>query len=327
MERRAFVAGVMAFLTAPLAAEAQQTKNVRRIGVISTVELGDPDRKVFVDGMRERGWIEGDSFVLEIRAHGGALTRVEGLTRELIGLNAEVLLVYGDPVAIAARRASAALPIVMVTSGYPVEAGLATSLAKPGGNVTGSSAYAGTELWGKYVELLWEAKPATKSLALLWDYLPPTFPTESPILEEMSRGSQRLGITVRRFEIRSSDDVQKAFDALSRQPVDALFITSGPVNFLRKEIFEFATKHRLVTMTDYVWPGEAQPMLTYTPSRIAMARRAAYFVDRILRGARPGDLPIEQPAKFELVINLKTAKALGLTIPPSLLLRADQVIE
>ena len=185
-------------------------------------------------------------------------------------------------------------------------------------------------MWGKYIELFRELVPGMTRLALLWGYVPPAFLQEeaAPAVEYMKQAAQSLGVTMPLWEFRTARDLDPAFAAIAGQRVDALFVTSGPVTYAeRARIREFALKHRLPTMSDYFTTADAGILLTYTARIADLFRGAAYFVDRILRGARPGDLPIQLPSRFDMIINLKTAKALGLTIPPSLLARADQVIE
>ncbi len=328
MDRRTFLAGTgSVLLAAPHVAHAQQAGKVYRIGWLAGAP-NPPERwKVFLDAMRERGWIEGQNFTTEFRVVEFA--RAEAAARELVNLKVDLLLTVNTSNAWAARRATSTVPIVMVTSGYPVETGLAASLARPGGNVTGNASYAGGEMWGKYIELFRELVPRMTRLALLWGYTPPAFLQEeiAPAVEYMKQAAQSLGVTMPLWEIRTATDVEPALAAIAGQRVDALFVTAGPATYAeRARIREFALKHRVPTMSDYFTKADAGILLTY-PARIAdLFRGAAYFVDRILRGARPGDLPIQLPSRFDMIINLKTAKALGLTIPPSVLGRADQVI-
>jgi putative ABC transport system substrate-binding protein len=219
----------------------------------------------------------------------------------------------------------------MLTSGYPVEVGLAASLARPGSNVTGNTIYAGSELWAKYVELFRELLPTLRRLGVLWDYLPPIVEVgEADLpLAELRKGAEALGIALRIWKIQSTEEVNRALAALAREPLDALFCTGGPiVSKNAPQIIDVALKQRLPTMTDFGTTLVRQGGLMASSANVAeLTRQAAYFVDRILRGAKPADLPIQRPAKFDLMINMKTAKALGLTIPPSLLMRADEVIQ
>jgi putative ABC transport system substrate-binding protein len=320
------LAGVLA---APLTAVGQAGK-VYQIGLLATRAsplLFDP----FIAEMQRYGWTEAKDYILVGRFTQGDPQRAPALATELANLRVDILLTVNTANAVAAKAILATTPIVMVTSGYPVESGLASSLARPGGTVTGNSIYAGTELFGKYISLLHEVKPTMRRLGVLWDYSPPAFPTRDiqPALDEVRKAASALGIAVSVQMVQTGTDVEPALVSLEQERIDALFVTSGPVHSGRRSIAGFGLKHRLPSMTDnslsLVRDGSA--LMAYSASLPALGARAAYFVDRVLRGAKPGDLPIEQPTQFELVLNLKTAKALGLAIPPSLLARADQVIE
>jgi len=231
---------------------------------------------------------------------------------------------------VAAMRATAEIPIVMIASGYPVEVGLVKSYARPGGNVTGNSIYAGTELFGKHVELLKTLLPRMRRLAVLWGWVPPfAYVGEGELaLEELKRAANTLDVGLRVWETRRAEDVGAALTAMSTDHADALYVSGSPVHRRSAaKIVEFARRQRLPTMTDTRGLFEAGILMTYSANSAMLARQAAAFVDRILRGARPAELPIERPSQLELIINLKAAKAIGLTIPQSLLLRADQVIQ
>jgi putative tryptophan/tyrosine transport system substrate-binding protein len=239
-----------------------------------------------------------------------------------------VTLVTGN--AIAAKRATAVIPIVMMVSGYPVEVGLAESYARPGGNVTGNTAYAGAEVFGKHVEILRLLVPHMRLLAVLWGYVPPfVHDAEGRLaLDELKGAAKILGVSLRVRETRKMEDVESALRAVSREQADALYVSGGSVHLQASaQIVEFARKRRLPTMTDVRPVFNAGFLVTYSPDPAMLARQAAGYVDRILRGTPPGELPIERPSRLNLVINLKTAKALGLTIPQSLLVRADEIIQ
>ena len=331
--RRIGLAVVLALsLLSPLAAQAQQAGRMYRIGLLA----GRPSPHLmvpFVAAMREYGWVEGRDFIVESRYTGVDLGHAEALARELIELKVDLILTGTTATARAARQASRTVPIVMLASGFPVEAGLAVSLARPGGNVTGLSAYAGGELFSKYVQLLKDVVPTGKAFAVLWNYVPPGFAKEEveASLGEMKRAARTIGVTTRVFQLQSLADLDRALGVLAREKVEALFVTAGGPLMTEQtsaKIMAFTLKQRIATLTDFRGTFvDAGCLMTYAAIPAEMAKRAAAFVDRILRGTRPGDLPIEQPTKFELVINLKTAKALGLTIPQTLLLRADQVIQ
>jgi len=233
--------------------------------------------------------------------------------------------------ALAAFRLTKTIPIVMFSSGYPIEAGLASSLARPGKNVTGNTSYAGYDIWGKLIDLLRETKPAIKRVGVLFGYVPPAHPREeiAPLYSELRRAERALAVQIKIVEVAHADQVMHALTELYAERPDALLFTSGlPIWQERQRVAQFAVDKRLPTIADYLWPdAEPYPLMIYSPSPRDLMRRAVSYIDRILKGAKPGDLPIEQPTKFDLVINMNTAKALGLKIPQSILLRANRVIE
>jgi putative ABC transport system substrate-binding protein len=318
------------FVLAPLAAEAQMPSRVYRIGVLSYIDV-PIYMSPFVEGLRAHGWVEGRDFTLERRFVATYRGGADAAARDLVAKKVDVIVTLVTGNAMAAMRATTEIPIVMIVSGYPVEVGLAKSYARPGGNVTGNTAYAGTALFGKHVEILKTLLPRMRRLAVLWGYLPPfVHAGEGELaLGELKRAAQDLAVTVRVWETRRTEDVDSALKALATESSDALYISGGSVHTQEgARIGKFAQARRMPTITDTRAVFETGgALVTYSADPAALARQAARFVDRILRGAHPSDLPIEQPTKFELVINLKTAKALRLKIPQSLLLRADQVIE
>jgi putative ABC transport system substrate-binding protein len=332
MDRRALLCGMtLGTISLPLGANAQRGAKVYRIGVLSPVHV-QAYMTPFVEGLRELGWVEGRDFMLEYRFSGDTPEGADTAARELAALKVDVIVTLVTGNAVAAKRATAETPIVMMNSGYPVEVGLAKSYGRPGGNVTGNTAYAGTEVFGKHVEILKTLLPRMRRLAVLWGYVPPfVHPREGELaLDELKRAANTLGVTMRVLKTRRMEDVESALRAVSAEhtDTDALYVSGGSVHFqAAPRIVEFARERRLPTMTDVRPVFQAGMLLTYSPSPAVLARQAAGFLDRILQGARPSELPIERPSKVDLIINLKTAKDLGLTIPPSLLLRADQVIE
>ena len=289
----------------------------------------------FISGMRDRGWTEGQHFVLERRITGANLGSAPVLARELVDLRVDVILTVVSGNAVAARRASSQIPIVMMTGGFPVEAGLANSLGRPGGNVTGSTSHGSPELFGKYVELLRMLSPQAARMGILWDYLPPavTRAEADAALDSVRRAARTLGLTVIVREVRNPADLGAALAQFSKDGIGALHVTSGPVHAQSESIAifaDFTRRRRVPALSDFAGAGffsQGFAVLAYSANPSALGLRAAYFVDRILRGTSPSELPIEQPTRFDLFINLKTAKALGVTIPPLLLQRADQVIE
>jgi putative tryptophan/tyrosine transport system substrate-binding protein len=332
IDRRTFLAGTGAvLLAAPLAADAQQPEKVWRVGYLGNTPLTDPVVAGYFEalrhGLQEHGYVEGRNLVIERRFSEGVDARLPALASELIHLKVDILVTSGGPAAVAAKEATATIPIVMAGASDPVRRGLVTSLAHPGGNITGIEDYL-TELNVKRLELLKTAVPKMVRVGVLtnvgaWE--PATMAADR---KHQDAQAQAIGVTIFRVELNAPSEFDSATAAIIRGRPDALTLVSSPINFrLRNEIAEFATKHRLPSAGSFRGYALAGILLSYGPDLAVMFRRAADYVDKILKGAKPGDLPVEQPAKFELVINLKTAKALGLTIPPSLLGRADEVIE
>jgi putative tryptophan/tyrosine transport system substrate-binding protein len=328
MQRRAFL--IMAaggLLAAPLASEAQQTApTIAKIGLLSvtTPVVLASSIEAFRQALRGLGHVEG-TFVLEVRYGDGRFERLPELARELVGLKMDVILATSDVVIAAIKRETQTIPIVMVFSTDPMGTGFVASLARPGGNVTGLSNIS-SELSRKRLELLREAVPGLSRVAALWN---PDVRGALLDYKETEGAARLLRLELQSVEVSRAEDLDRAFSAVTQQRAQALVLPgANPVGFInRGKISTFAQRNRLPSMyptREYV---EAGGLMSYGPSLPDLFRRAATYVDKILKGAKPADLPVEQPTKFELVINLKTAKALGLTIPPSLLQRADQVIE
>jgi len=324
MDRRAFL-GTLGLLAAPLA-EAQQAGKVHRIGFLgnSTPALEANLVGAFREGLREMGYVEGQNILVEYRWAEGKYERLPALVAELLARNVEVIVTAGTPASHAVKKATTSVPFVMVAVGDPVASGLIPSLTRPGGNITGLTSM-GDELEGKRLELLRDLIPTISHVAALTNSGNASLKKASEVLRAVAAA---LHIRVLVIDVRSADQLDAAFDVIVRKRPDALLVPGDRV-FLtnRVRIVQFAAQRRLPGMYAYRELVEAGGLICYGPNYAAMHRRAVYFVDRILKGARPGDLPVEGPTTFELVINLKTAKALGLTIQPSLLLRADQVIE
>lgn len=253
--------------------------------------------------------------------------------QHLVAQKVDLILVSSTAHALAAHRATSRVPIVMLGSGYPVEAGLAGSLAHPGKNVTGVTVYAGTGIWGKLLELLREAKPGMKRVGVAWGYVPPAFPREEiePCYRELRQGADALGLTLHVEEVARPEAVPASLSALDAARPDALLIMAGPGFYAeRLRVMQFSVTKRLPTAADWEWPSddELRPLLTFGAPFLPLYRQATAYVARILRdGARAGDLPIQQPAKFELILNRRTANAIRLALPRDLLLRADRVVE
>ena len=330
MDRRAFLAGAVALLAAPLAAEAQQAAKIARIGYLSPNLATSPHlREAFRQGLRDLGYVEGRNVVIEYRdAEGKGVERFPALAAELVALKVDVIFVGGGTrVVLAAMQATKTIPIVFASVADPVGSGLVTSLARPGGNVTGLSGLT-SELVGKCLEHLKQAVPGVSRVAILWR--PGALPerTEKEMLKGVDVAARALGVRLQFVEVRGPENFDRAFSEMTRARAGALTLLPSNM-FLREHgrLVDLAARYRLPTV--YPWRDvvDAGGLMSYGASLTDSSRRAATYVDRILKGAKPGDLPVEQPTKFDLVINLKTAKTLGLTIPPSLLQRADQVIE
>lgn len=325
---RRLVALLLAWLlAAPYLAVAQQSPRVVRIGYIQTATESEQRHltQAFEDAMRKLGYVEGRNAVFERRFAGGKQERLPELAADLVRLNVDVIVTGGNPVIAAVKRATATLPVVMATSRDPVGSGFVASLARPGGNITGMSGDPTSDVQSKRLELLKEAAPKAARIALLWNPLPPGADTYRKAVES---AAQALGLSVHAVEARGRDEFDAAFAAMARQRADALVVLPDPVFFTaRTQVVELAAQYRLPAVYHAREVAEAGGLMSYGASLSDQFRRAALYVDKILKGARPGDLAVEQATRFELVINLKTARALGLGIAQSLRMRADAVIE
>jgi putative ABC transport system substrate-binding protein len=322
VDRRAFLAGSAALLAAPRAAEAQQTGKVPRIGILGSSP--SPFWEVFRQALRELGYVEGRNIVLEPRWLEGAVDRAPAVATELVNLQVDVIVAVSVPVIRAAQQASGTTPIVMAASFDAVDTGLVVSLARPGGNTTGLTLLS-TAVVAKRLELLREAVPEVSRLAVL---LGPPAPADPLFLREVQVGAKAMRMRLQILRAGDPTEVERAFAAMTKGRAGALLMSEHPYLFSpRARVAELAAKHRFPTMVSFREFVERGALMSYGADLADLYRRAAAYVDKILKGAKPADLPVEQPTKFALVINLKTAKALGLTIPQSLLLRADQVIE
>jgi putative ABC transport system substrate-binding protein len=328
MKRRAFLAMLPGgLLAAPLAAEAQPAVKVPRIGYLALNPAANPHlHEAFRQGLRDLGYVEGRNVVIESRNAEGKPERLPALAAELVALKVDVLVAQPTVSALAAKQATGTIPIVFPVA-EPVTSGLVTSLARPGGNVTGLSVLA-PEMAGKSLEFLKQAVPAVSRVAVLWD--PGAFPegTTRDMRKRVEVAARALGVKLQFVEARGPDDFDRAFSEMTRARAGALTVLGGSMFVSeRGRLVDLAAKNRLPVVYTARESVDAGGLMAYGPSVPDLFRRSATYVDKILKGAKPADLPVEQPTKFELVINLKTAKALGLTIPQSLLLRADQVIE
>ena len=314
-------------LTAPLTVGAQPVGKVYRIGILGD-KASDPAEarlwRAFRLGLRERGWIEGTNILIEYRWVEGNAARLPELASDLVRLKLDLIATRGSLFTRAAKGATSSIPIVFVAHADPVGTGHVASLARPGGNITGL-ALVQTELGPKGLELLSSVLPVAKRIAVLWH---PGTPSHTPGLKALEEAGRTLGVQLQAVGARTGAELEGAFSAMARDGAQAVLVLATPFFFTeRQRVAELASRHRLPTMLqgrDYV---EAGGLMSYYANYDDLWRRAAIYVDKMLRGAKPADLPVEQPTKFEFVINMKTAKALGLTIPPSLLFQADQVIE
>jgi ABC-type uncharacterized transport system substrate-binding protein len=328
--RRFLLTSLAAALAGPLAAEAQQAGRVYRIGYLTQ---GHPSHSGernalagFQEGLRDLGYVEGQNLLIEYRWAEMNLDRLPALADELVQLKVDVIAAVATRASLAAKQITKTVPIVMTISLHAVESGLVTNLSHPGGNVTGMTQMS-DETAGKRLALLKEALPGLSRVGVLWN---PNFYNwkPEPQWRAFEIAAPRVGVTLQSVEVRAFSDFESVFAAMRRSQVNGVIVFADPLTVRHgKHIADLAVQHRLPTIAINREAVEAGGLMSYGRSFFDSSRRAAAFVDKILKGAKPGDLPVEQPTKFELLINLKTAKALGLTIPPSLLLRADQVIE
>jgi len=317
---------VLGLLAAPLATQAQRSASVPRIGYLVLSPLAPSptaEREAFLQGLRDLGYVDGQNLVIEYRSAAWNRELLPDLADELVSLKVSVIVAVPGAIE-AARDATKTIPIVVPAMRDPVASRLAASLARPGGNITGTTR-SFTGMAAKRLQLLKEAVPKVSRVAVLWN---PANDGEKAEWRENQAAARTLGVTAQSLEVTDPKDIEKAFAAMNRQRPDALVITISPLTTAyRPLILEFAAKKRVPTMFDRREDVEAGGLMAYGSDAPDLFRRAATYVDRILKGAKPGDLPIEQPTKFELIVNLKTAKALRLTIPRSVLIQADRVIE
>lgn len=326
MDRRTFLASAaFAVLTAPLTASAQRDSKVHHIGYLNLRAGPVAQDEAFVTGLRELGYVEGRNLIIEYRWAAEREERLLALAQELVQLNVELIVTSATPAVSAAKRATSTIPIVMAAVADPVGSGLVASLGHPGGNVTGMTLLS-TELGGKRLQLMRELLPRATRVAVL--ALAGNAPATPLLVAAMRASAQRLDMELVVQLVAQADDLPGAFTELQRQRVQALIVQVSPLTLeQRGRIAELAAQQHLPAMYEIRSFVDAGGLVAYGPDAVEMYRRAAGYVAKILEGAKPGDLPIQQPTKFELVINMKTSKALGLTIPQSLLVRADEVIQ
>jgi putative ABC transport system substrate-binding protein len=324
MRRREFITLLSAAAAWPLASQAQQAGRLYRIGVLETtsVDQNAANMDALRLGMKVLGYIEGQNFVIEYRSANGRGERFPELALDLVHLKVDVIMTRGTPAVLAAKNATTSVPIVMAAVGEPLM--VVPNLAHPGGNITGLSGFA-TDLEAKRFEILHELVPHAARIAGLYNMGNPLFP---PQWDELQRAAQVRGVQAQLLDVRKSSDIAPAFDTASREHTDGLMVGIDALTQPNgKLIAELALKHRIPTIYASKEFIEAGGLIAYGPNYADLYRRAASYIDKIFKGEKPGDLPIEQPVKFELIINLKTAKAIGLYIAPTLLARADEVIE
>jgi len=304
--------------------EGQPTAKVYRVGFL----LGASEQSVaslfgaLKEGLRDLGYVEGRNLVFEARYAGGKMERLPDLAAELVRLRVDVIVTGTNFHVAAVRQATATIPVVMIFAEDPVGSGFIASLSHPGGNVTGLSAEASSELWGKYLTLLKEIVPKLSRVGVIGQV------ASKVGFAELATASRKLGVALEIADLRSPDDLIGAFDAVVSKHVEALLFVVGPLTYLLMQpLAELAVKHRLPSITNAIQYTRAGVLMSYGPNLDDLYREAATYVDKILRGAKAADLPVEQPSKYDLTINLKTAKAIGVTIPQSMLLRANDVIQ
>jgi putative ABC transport system substrate-binding protein len=327
VERRAFIVGGIAAFAAPLAAEAQPVGKIPRVGYLAGQHSTDFTRgpEAFRQGLRDLGWVVDQNIVIEGRSAAGRYHRLPELATELVRLKVDVIVAMGNAASTAAKNATGTIPIIGVSMGDPVAQGLVASLARPGGNITGLTNSAGSGSYQKGLELLKEAAPKVRRVAVLSN---PANPGMSNTLQELHETGRSLGVELQPLQARGPDQFDAAYGAMAQARAGALLlVTEAMFAGYRARLVDLAARHKLPTMYGERQYVEAGGFMSYGTSLNAMVRRSAFYVDKVLKGAKPADLPVEQPATFELMINLKTAKALGLTIPPAVLARADEVIQ
>ena len=307
--------------------EAQQPKKVYRIGYLQTSSREQLLHltKALKEGLQDLGYVEGRDITFEHRFADGKPERLPALATELVRLKVDVIVTATNPTTVAAKLATSTIPIVMANGNDPVGAGLVASLARPGGNISGLTQDVGDELWGKRLELLKEVVPKLSRVAILWR---PSFEPNATRKKPTEEVAQKLGLVVRFTEFQEADDFKNAFASMGKERVGGVLVFGDPVAFERRaQIADFAVRNRLPTIYNIREFVEVGGLMSYGASLADQWRRAATYVDKILKGAKPAELPVEQPMKFEFIITLKTAKQIGVTIPPNVLARADKVIK
>jgi putative ABC transport system substrate-binding protein len=325
--RRSFLGALAGgLLGAPVIAPAQQTGKISRIGYLAggSATANSRFREAFRHELSALGWAEAQSIAIEYRYADGLLDRLPGLAAELVRLEVDVIVAAPAAAAVAAKNATATIPIVMSGVGLPVQLGLIANLARPGGNVSGVAFDAGSEMYTKGLELLKDVVPRARRIAALWN---PSNPARAAATDAVNSAARSIGMQLLNLEARAPAEIDAAFASMVKERVGALLVVADALFAAHRErIAQLAIKNRLPSVAHFREFADAGSLMSYGPNLVVQWRRAAVFVDKILRGAKPAELPVEQPTQFELVLNLKTAKALGLALPPALLQRADDVI-
>ena len=325
MNRRTLLTGLGALLAAPLGVGTQPAQATRHIGVLAHGTAPGRHWQDFEVALRERGWIKERNIAVEYRYSGGKPERLSDLAAELVRLRPDVIVAHTNQAIAAVKGVTTTIPIVMLIAVEPVGAGFVVSLARPGGNVTGVTFDVGEEIWGKRLELLSEAARGINRVAVLWN---PAYGPNRNRWTAVEEAAHKLSVALVSVEAEARGDLDSRFALIGKERVRGLFVLGDPVLFeLRSQIADLALKYRLPSISPYREAADAGGLIAYGINLAGTWRQAAQYVDKILRGAKPGELPVEQPNTFELVVNVKSAKAMRLTIPPSLLLRADQVID
>jgi putative ABC transport system substrate-binding protein len=332
MKRREFITLLGgAAASWPSCLRAEHASKIRRIGFLVTGSLQSPEQRAIIDafqqGLRERGYVEGQNIVIEYRAADGKIERFPELARDLVDRHPDLIVASNTPAALAAKQATTTIPIVVAVMGDPVGDGLVASLARPAGSITGLT-FLGPELATKRLELLKQALPTMTRVAALWHPGAYGESTMKQMLRAIEGGAGTLSMQLQLVEVQGAGELDRAFEDMTRERAEALIVMPSPMLFSeRRKIVDLATKHRLPSIAMDRSFVELGGLLAYGASIRDLFRRASVYVDKVLEGSKPADLPVEQPTKFELVVNLKTAKALGLEISSTLLTRADEVIE
>lgn len=330
--RRVLLVGFGALLTTPRVSHSQPADKLRRIGFLSSEaadsEGGQLAQKLIPEALKQRGWVERGNLVIQWRWANGRTADLPELAAELVRSKVEIIVARTNFPIQAAMKATQSIPIVMLNGNFPVETGLVQSLSRPGGNVTGTSYWSSTEVFAKHFQLLKELAPRTDRVASLRNAYWLGSPLNLAIQAVLERAAVRLGMTVHYFDFRQPEDLPAALNAIAASGIKAMYYTGDPIMRTRTaEIMAFLRDHRMASIATIPTFAEAGGLAHYAPDGLGFYDRTASYVDRILRGARPSDLPVEEPTSFEFAINLKTAEAIGLTIPQSVLLRASRLIE